>query len=336
MAKKILVTGGAGYIGSFTVAALKGSGFEPIVFDNLETGHREAIPDIKLYVGNLQKDTARLKRVFKKEKPEAVIHFAAYIDVGESVKNPQRYFLNNVVGSLNLLRAMIENKVLKIVFSSSAAVYGEPTKIPIKEDDPKVPTNPYGESKLIVEKILEWYTRGYSLSAISLRYFNAAGAALDASLGQDYPKPTHLITRACEAALGKRKDFKIFGNDYDIPDGTCIRDYIHVLDLAQAHLLALEFLEKADSGFNAYNVGTGKGYSVREVVKMAKKVSGVSFPSPVGPRRPGDPARLIASPEKIKKEFGFRSKYSDLETIVKTAWAWHKNHPDGYKQSLKT
>lgn len=328
---KILVTGGAGYIGSFTVAALKKAGFQPVVFDNLETGHRQAIPKTRLYVGNLQKDIALLDKVFKKEKPQAVIHFAAYIEAGESVKDPQEFFYNNVFGSLNLLQAMLKNKVLKIVFSSSAAVYGEPEKIPAEEDDPKNPVNPYGETKLVVEKILNWYAKAYGLSAVALRYFNAAGAALDGSLGQDYPKPTHLITRACEAALGKRKDFKIFSDDYNTPDGTGIRDYIHVLDLAEAHLSALKFLQRAKSGFNTYNVGTGKGYSVLEVVKMVKKVSGKDFSPPVGSRREGDPARLVAKAEKIKKDLDWQPKYSDLKTIIKTAWQWHKTHPNGFE-----
>ncbi len=328
--KKVLVTGGAGYIGSFTVQALKKSGYEPIVFDSLETGHQEAIPETQLYVGDLKTDTKFLDKVLKKEKPEAVVHFAAYIEVGESVKDPQKYFLNNVGGSLNLLKAMLKNQVKQFVFSSSAAVYGEPKKVPISEEALKIPTNPYGETKLVVEKILEWYGKAFGLSSISLRYFNAAGAALDGSLGQDYPLPTHLITRACEAALGKRKDFKIYGEDYQTPDGTCIRDYIHVLDLAEAHLLALKFLEKGNQGFQAYNVGTGQGHSVLEVVKMVKKVSGISFPSPIGKRRPGDPARLIASPKKIKKEMKFRPRYSDLKTIVKSAWQWHNKYPEGY------
>lgn len=328
---KILVTGGAGYIGSFTVKALKEKDFEVVVFDSLETGHKEAIPNTKLYVGNLQTDFPLLEKVLKKEKPDAVIHFAAYIEVGESVQNPQKYFMNNVGGTLNLLRAMINNNVLKIVFSSTAAVYGEPKKIPIDEDDPKIPTNPYGESKLMVEKILQWYSQPYNLSSVALRYFNAAGAALDGSMGQDYPRPTHLITRACEAALGKRKDFQIYGNDYDTPDGTCIRDYIHVIDLAEAHLAALEFLNRGNKGYYYYNVGTGRGYSVLEVVEMVKKVSGVDFSSPFAPRRPGDPARLVSKVKKIKNELGWQPKYSDLKTIVETAWRWHKNHPFGFK-----
>lgn len=328
--KKILVTGGAGYIGSFTIRALKQSGYEPIVFDSLETGHKESISDTKLYIGDFKTDTKLLDRVFKKEKPKAVIHFAAYIEVGESVKDPQKYFLNNVFGSFNLLNVMVKNKIKKFVFSSSAAVYGEPTKIPINEEDPKNPANPYGESKLMVEKILDWYSKAYDLSSIALRYFNAAGAALDGTMGQDYPKPTHLITRSCEAALGKRKDFKIYGNDYDTPDGTCIRDYIHVLDLAEAHVLALKFLEK-NQGFHAYNVGTGRGRSVLEVVEMVKKVSGVPFSPPVGKKRLGDPVRLVASPKKIKKELGFKPKYSDLKTIIKSSWQWHRDHPHGFK-----
>jgi len=327
---KILVTGGAGYIGSFTVKALKEADFEPVVFDNLETGHLEAIPGTKIYVGTLQKDTELLDKVFKEEKPQAVVHFAAYIEVGESVENPQKYFLNNVGGSLNLLRVMIDNNVLRIVFSSTAAVYGEPKKIPLDEDDLKFPTNPYGESKLMVEKILNWYGRAYGLSSVALRYFNAAGAALDGSIGQDYPKPTHLITRACEAALGKRKDFQINGNDYETPDGTCIRDYIHVIDLAEAHIAALKFLTSENKGFRAFNVGAGKGFSVLEVVKKVKEVSGIDFKTPIGSRREGDPARLIAKAEKVKKELGWQPKYSDLETIIKSAWEWHKSHPQGF------
>jgi len=327
---KILVTGGAGYIGSFTVRVLKELGFIPIVFDNLETGHREAIGKTKLYVGDLRFDLKKLDKVFKKEKPEAVIHFAAYIEAGESVENPQKYFFNNVYGSLNLLKIMLENRVLKIVFSSSAAVYGNPQKIPVSENAPKLPTNPYGETKLMVEKILSWYHKAYGLSVITLRYFNAAGASLDGRFGQDYPSPTHLIIRACEAALGKRKDFKIFGNNYNTPDGTCIRDYIHVLDLAQAHVLALKSLTKEKVGFRAYNVGSGRGYSVLEVVEMVRRISGKNFPAPFGPRRPGDPVRLIASALKIKKELGFKPQYSDLATIVKTAWAWHKTYPNGF------
>lgn len=329
--KKILVTGGAGYIGSFTVRALKEKGYKVVIFDNLVTGYQEAIPGFKLVKGDLVTDKELLDKTFKKEKFDGVIHFAAYIEVEESVKNPQKYFLNNVGGSLNLLRTMIENEVLRFIFSSSAAVYGEPTKIPIDEDDQKNPTSPYGESKLMVEKILRWYSKAYGLSSVALRYFNAAGAALDGSLGQDYPKPIPLIARACEAALEKRKDFRINGDDYDTPDGTCIRDYIHVIDLAEAHVAALELLKKEKGEFYAYNVGTGKGYSVLEVVETVKKISGISFNAPVGPRRKGDPARLVAKTEKIKKDLSWQPKHSDLRTIVETAWKWHQTHPNGFK-----
>ncbi|HUS52233.1 MAG TPA: UDP-glucose 4-epimerase GalE, partial [Candidatus Bathyarchaeia archaeon] len=300
-----------------------------IIFDSLEAGHRKAITGTKIYVGDLKTETWLLDQVFEKEKPEAVIHFAAYIEVSESVKNPQKYFLNNVGGSLNLLRAMRKNKVSKLVFSSTAAVYGEPAKIPIEEDDPKLPTNPYGESKLMVEKILDWYARAYGLSSVALRYFNAAGAS--ESYGEDHNPETHLIPLALKVALGKKEEFKINGDDFDTPDGTGIRDYIHVLDLAQAHLDALNFLKDKKGKFTAYNVGTGQGHSVLEVVRMVKKISGIDFKSPIGPRREGDPARLVAKAEKIKKDLGWQPRHSDLKTIVESAWKWHQGHPGGYQ-----
>jgi UDP-glucose 4-epimerase len=326
--EKILVTGGAGYIGSITVQVLKKEGFEPIIFDSLETGHKESVAQEKFYQGDLVKDIALLDKVFKKEKPEAVIHFAAMSLVGESVINPQKYFTNNLIGALNLLKVMLENKVLKIVFSSTAAVYGEPKKVPIDENAVKNPTSPYGESKLMIEKILDWYGQAYSLKSIALRYFNACGALLDGSLGEDHHPETHLIPAAIKAALSQ-KDFKLFGNDYPTPDGTCIRDYIHVLDLAQAHILALKTFQK---GFQFYNVGTNHGFSVLEVLKMIRKVSGIDFGITVVKRRAGDPLRLIAKADKIKKELSWRPKYSDLETIIKSAWQWHKKHPSGYKK----
>lgn len=329
--KKILVTGGAGYLGSFIVRALLNEGFEPIIFDSLENGHQGSIPQgVDLNVGNLQQDIKTLDKVFKKEKPRAVIHFAGFIEAGESMKDPQKFFFNNVLSALNLLKVMMENQVFKLVFSSSAAVYGEPKKIPIDEEDPKVPTNNYGETKLMIEKILQWYSRAYDFNSIGLRYFNACGAALDGSVGEDHDPETHLIPLAIQAALGQRKDFTIFGNDYPTPDGSCIRDYIHVLDLAQAHVVALESLLAENPGFRAYNVGTGKGYSVIEVVKTLKKISKIDFISPIVPRRPGDPARLIAKADKIKKELNWQPRYSDLETIIQSAWAWHKSHPQGY------
>ena len=324
--KKILVTGGAGYIGSITVQTLKKAGFEPIIFDNLVTGHKESVTQEKFYQGDLVKDFNLLEKVLKEEKPEAVIHFAAMSLVGESVQNPQKYFTNNLKGVLNLLEMMMKNKVLKIVFSSTAAVYGEPQKIPIEEDDPKAPTSPYGESKLMIEKILDWYGRAYGLNSVALRYFNACGAMLDGFLGEDHHPETHLIPAAMQAALAK-KAFKLFGNDYPTKDGTCIRDYIHVLDLAEAHLLALN---NSSKGFSYYNVGTNQGFSVLEVLDMIKKISGIDFPISIKARRRGDPVRLIAKAEKIKKELGWRAEYSDLKTIIKSAWQWHKKHPQGF------
>lgn len=327
--KKILVTGGAGYIGSFTAYALKEKGYEVVIFDNLSRGHKKGIEGLRLVEGDLVTDRKLLENLFRKEKFEAILHFAALIEVGESVEKPALYFRNNVIGSLNLFEAAIKNGIDKLVFSSSAAVYGEPNKVPIKEEDSKSPTNPYGETKLMVERILHWFDKTYGLRSISIRYFNAAGAALDGSLGEHHEKETHLIPLAIKSALTK-KEFAINGDDYPTPDGTCIRDYIHVLDLVEAHILVLEALDKG-AHTTCYNAGIGKGYSVKEVVEMVKKVSGVNFPVKIGPRRPGDPARLVASPEKIKKELGFKPKYSDLKTIVETAWKWHKSHPKGYE-----
>jgi len=328
--RRILVTGGAGYIGSFTVRALKDKGYEIVIFDNLKHGHQKAVPGFKLIKGDLVTDKKLLDEVFKKEKPKGVIHFAAYIEAGESVKNPANYFINNVCGTLSLLEAMRKNKVAKIVFSSSAAIYGQPQKLPIVEEEEKNPESPYGESKLMIEKILKWYDKAFGIHSISLRYFNAAGAALDGLIGEDHQPETHLIPIACQVALGKRKKLIINGNDYPTPDGTCIRDYIHVLDLAEVHILAFKKLEK-EKKTDCFNVGTGKGYSVKEIVEMVKKVSGVDFKVEVGPRRPGDPAQLYADNTKIKKVFGWQPKYSDLKTIVKSAWQWHKNHPKGFE-----
>ena len=331
MNKKVLVTGGAGYIGSITAQVLKEQDFTPIIFDNLITGHTYSVKEFQLYQGDLQEDANLLKEVFEKEKPEAVVHFAAWSLVGESVTDPQKYFLNNDVGTLNLLRQMLESKVLKFVFSSTAATYGEPEKVPIDENDPKEPTSPYGESKLIIERFLKWYGQAYNLSSVALRYFNACGAALNGKIGEDHRPESHLIPLAIQAAMGKRKEFKIFGNDYQTPDGTCIRDYIHVLDLAQAHVDALKsFDQKNNQGFRAYNVGTGNGFSVLQVVEMVKKVSGINFETPIGERRAGDPAQLIAKADKIQKELGWQSKYSDLKTIVESAWKFHNQYPDGY------
>ncbi len=325
--KNILVTGGAGFIGSQTVLELAEAGYLPVVYDNLSTGHKEAVLSGKLIIGDLA-DKKKLDQVFKKFKPGAVLHFAASIEVEESVKNPAKYLDNNTVHGFNLLTVMIRNNCKKLIFSSTAAVYGDPIRVPIKEGDRKSPINPYGFSKKMFEESLGWYSNAYGLKSISLRYFNAAGADHSGKIGDDYPIPTHLITRVILTALGRRPLLSIFGTDYPTPDGTCIRDYIHVKDLALAHILALEKLDQKHSA--AYNLGSGRGFSVKEVVDMAKKITGVDFKTKNSPRREGDPAELVASVELAKKELGFKPKNSDLKTIIKTAWNWHKRHPDGY------
>jgi UDP-glucose 4-epimerase len=325
---KILVTGGAGYIGSITINELQKENFEVIAFDSLEYGHKKAI-NCPLVIGRLQ-DKKLLEETFKKNQFDAVIHFAGYIQMGESMEKPGMYFDNNIGGALSLLETMVLNNVKKIVFSSTAGVYGNPVHLPIKEDDPKNPTNPYGESKLMVEKLLKWYHLCHGINSVSVRYFNAAGATLDGSLGEDHQSESHLIPNAINAALSK-KTFEIFGKDYSTKDGTCIRDYIHVLDLAASHISALQSLNKEQKILAFYNAGTGRGYSNKQVVEMIKKVTGLDFKVKYGPRRPGDANELVADPTKIKKELGFNPKYSDLQTIVKTAHLWHRSHPKGFQ-----
>jgi len=323
---KILITGGTGYIGSFTSRALTDS-YRVLVVDNLIYGHRQAVPDIEVVKLDLS-DAAGIERLMADYQPTAVIHFAAYIQAGESVENPAKYFVNNVGGSLNLLNAMVSAGVDKIVFSSSAAVYGNPVNLPIKEDDPKRPINPYGESKLMTERILGWYQKAYGINYVSLRYFNACGAQLDGSFGEDHRPESHIIPLLIKSYL-TGKEFVLFGQDYETKDGTCIRDYIHVLDLAAAHRVALEALLdglKTDE----YNCGSGRGYSNLEVVKALESVTGDKVKYRFGPRRPGDPARLVAGVDKIKAKLGWQAKYSDIETIIKSALAWHKRHPNGY------
>jgi len=323
----ILVTGGAGYIGSHVVKELLRQGHKPIIFDNLQTGHRKTTKDALFIEGDLS-DQKKLKETFQAYQIDTVIHFAADSLVGESVQNPLKYFNNNVKNSLNLIEIMEEFKVKKIVFSSSAAVYGEPKEIPITEEHPCAPTNPYGETKWIFEKVLQAYHDSKKLNFISLRYFNAAGADPEGGLGEDHSQETHLIPLVIRAALDGTS-VPVYGTDYNTPDGTCIRDYIHVTDLANAHILALRKLEKEKMS-GIYNLGNGNGYSVREVIETVKKVTGRKVAAVNSPRRPGDPARLVASSDKIKKELGWIPKYPDLETIVETAWKWHKNHPKGY------
>jgi len=323
----ILVTGGAGYIGSHVVKELLHQNHRPIVFDNLQTGHRKAAKNAFFIEGDLS-DQRKLAETFQTNPIDAVMHFAADCLVGESVQDPVKYFNNNVKNGLKLIEMMEEFNVKKIVFSSSAAVYGEPKEIPISEEHPCAPTNPYGETKWIIEKVLQAFHDGGKLNFISLRYFNAAGADPEGELGEDHSRETHLIPLVIKAALDGTC-VPVFGTDYKTPDGTCIRDYIHVTDLTHAHILALQKLNEGKIS-RTYNLGNGNGYSVREVIETVKKVTGRKVASVNSPRRPGDPARLVASSQKIKKELVWIPRYPDLETIVKTAYHWHRNHPKGY------
>jgi len=321
---KVLVTGGAGYIGSQTNLLLLKEGFTTIVFDSLEYGHREVVPADSVFVkGNLL-NPKDINAVFENYKIDAVIHFAGYISVGESVENPQRYFTNNVVGTLNLLEATGKTGVNKIVFSSSAAVYGIPKKNPITEKTPLSPINPYGETKAIIEKILDDYFEAYGLSSVSLRYFNASGADLKLRTGEAHNPETHLIPLVLQAAAGLTPSVKVFGRDYKTADGTCIRDYIHVTDLASAHILALKQLLSGKKMNEKINLGVGRGYTVMEVIKKAKEVTGVDFKVKIAKRRPGDAVKLVADNKKAKKLLNWQPKYSDLETIITTAWKWLK------------
>lgn len=325
----ILVCGGAGYIGSHMVAALLEEGEEVIVLDNFQKGHRAAVLGGKIYEGDLR-DRAILDKVFTENDIDAVIDFAADSLVGESVTEPLKYFENNVGGTLSLLRAMKDYKVKNIVFSSTAATYGEPESIPILENDKTFPTNPYGESKLTVEKILKWCDNAYGIKYTALRYFNAAGAHESGKIGEDHKPETHLIPLILEVALGKREKIMIFGEDYNTEDGTCIRDYIHVMDLAQAHLLAVGRLRKGGDS-RIFNLGNGKGFSVKEVIEVSRKVTGREIKSEMASRRAGDPAVLIASSQKAVDELGWEPKFNSLETIIETAWNWHLSHPKGYE-----
>lgn len=327
MARNIIVTGGAGYIGSFMVRRLKEEGYEPIIVDNLCLGHQESIRDFRLEKLDIVTDVEKLNTLFTSEKIDGVVHMASFTEVGGSVKDPAVYYRNNVVGFVNLLDAMNLGGVKKIVLSSSAAVYGIPIKLPIEENDQKNPISPYGETKYILERMLEDYDTAYGIKFIALRYFNAAGGALDGSLGEDRKNETHLIPNIIRKTL-KGEEVVIYGNDYDTEDGTNIRDYVHVLDLAENHALALNYLEKGGKS-NFYNVGIGKGYSNNEIIKEIEKVSGLKVNVKYGPRRDGDPAILTASIDKIKSELGWAPKYG-LEEIIKSAYLWHKSHLTGY------
>lgn len=324
---RVLVTGGAGYIGSVVAWRLVDAGHEITILDNLSRGHRAAVPSrAEFLIGDLC-DPQRVSDLFQGHRFDAVMHFAAFIEAGESMKSPETFFRNNTANTLTLLEAMLRAGVKRFVFSSTAALYGNPARTPIAEEDALQPTNAYGESKLLVERMLEWFHRIHELRYASLRYFNAAGAAAP-DRGEAHRPETHLIPRILRVALGQQKQIEIFGRDYPTPDGTCVRDYIHVSDLADAHLLALHALEQ--SSRLIYNLGNGLGFSVSEVVESARRVTGREIPVIESPRREGDPAVLIASSEKIRRELNWQPKFPKLEDILKSAWEWHKSFPNGY------
>ena len=327
----ILVAGGAGYIGSHTLLALRARGRQVLVLDDLSEGHAAALCGAPLARCDLQDRTA-IDHVFAEHKISAVFHFAARCYVGESVTDPGRYYRHNVGGTLNLLEAMVTHGVRRIVFSSTCATYGEPERLPITEDLPQRPINPYGETKLVCERMLRDFQRAHDVQAIALRYFNAAGADPQGRVGEDHDPETHLIPLVIGAALGKRPPVTVFGNDYPTPDGTCVRDYIHVTDLAEAHVLGLEAMEAAgpEFGFRAYNLGNEQGTSVLEVLAAGEAVSGRPVPHRMGSRRAGDPPRLVGSSAKIRSELGWQPRLGDIKSIVETAWRWHTEHPDGY------
>ena len=326
----ILVLGGAGYIGSHTVYELIDSGADVVVADNLETGHKEAVhPQARFYQGDIR-DRAFLDGLFEKEKIDGVIHFAANSQVGESMVKPLKYYDNNLCGTKVLLESMVAHGIDKIVFSSTAATYGEPENIPILETDPTHPTNTYGETKLSMERMFHWVGQAHGLRYVSLRYFNACGAHKSGKIGEDHHPESHLIPLILQVPLGKRESVSIFGTDYDTRDGTCVRDYIHVTDLAQAHILAMEYLKNGGES-NIFNLGNGVGFTVKEVIDCARAVTGKPIAAVETGRRTGDPAQLVASSEKAKTILGWKPQYDDLETILQSAWQWHVGHPNGYE-----
>lgn len=320
---KVLLTGGAGYVGSVTTKILLDGGYEVVVFDNLERGYREALDERAEFIQGDLRNLEETKRALLKVAPDAVLHFASYIEVGESMEDPVNFFQNNIAGALNLIQAMVASDVKKVILSSTCAIYGTPKTIPMDENLPCSPESPYGESKYIIERMLSWAEEIHGLAPVFLRYFNAAGALPD--LGESHSPESHLIPLVLQVPLGQRKKIFIFGDDYDTPDGTCIRDYIHVADLAQAHILTLRPEIRG-----AFNLGNGSGYSVREVIETARKVTGHAIPEQIKERRPGDCALLIADSSKARKILGWKPQYPDLETILEHAWSWHKSHPQGY------
>ena len=325
----VLICGGAGYVGSHNVKAFIEHGEDVIVVDSLETGHRASVPEgVKFYEGDIR-DGAVLDKIFTENNVEAVVHFCAYSLVGESMEKPLKYFNNNVGGMISLQEAMLRHGVKRIIFSSTAATYGEPKNIPILETDPTQPTNPYGESKRIMEKMMKWVSSQHGIRYVSLRYFNVAGAWHDGSIGEDHKVETHLIPLILQVPLGKREHITVYGDDYPTKDGTCIRDYIHVEDLARAHLMALNYLRNGGES-SIFNLGSGDGYSVMEMITAARKVTGHPIPAVVGTRRPGDPARLVADSTKAREILGWTPEIVKMEDIIATAWKWHKSHPNGY------
>lgn len=326
----ILIPGGAGYIGSHAARRFLAQGEDVVIIDNLQSGHRASLPDkAKFYEGDIR-DAKALEKVFGENQIEAVIHFAANSLVGESVEKPLKYFNNNVGGMESLLEAMVRYGTKYIVFSSTAATYGEPKRVPIQEDDPTEPTNPYGETKRMMERMMKWVGKAHGIHYVSLRYFNAAGAIPDGSIGEDHGPETHLIPLILQVPLHKRDHITIFGDDYPTPDGTCLRDYIHVMDLADAHALALQYLRENGES-QIFNLGNGKGFSVKEMIEAAEEVTGQKIKAEIGPRRAGDPAQLVASSDKARRVLGWKPKYTDVRAIIATAWEWHKKHPNGYE-----
>ena len=326
---KVLVTGGAGYIGSHAVRELLAAGHGVVVYDSLVKGHRGAVPAGVPFVKGDIRDAAILAETFEVFPIDAVMHFAAFSEVGESMTDPAKYYRNNVTATLSLLESLQRADIRKIVFSSTAAVYGEPESCPILEDAPLQPTNVYGRTKLIIEGMLADFASAYGFSHVILRYFNAAGALPAGGLGEDHAPESHLIPLILKAALGQRASIAMYGTDYPTPDGTCVRDYIHVTDLATAHVLAVEHLA-AGGKMRTYNLGSQNGFSVREVIEQAKKITGIDFPVTESPRRAGDPAVLVASSAKFQADFGWQPRYSDLDNILRTAWDWHRSRPEGY------
>lgn len=328
----ILVLGGAGYIGSHTVYELIERGEDVVVIDNLVTGHKEAVHEkARFYEGDIH-DRTFLDSVFVKEKIDAVIHFAAFSQVGESMVDPLKYYDNNLCGTKVLLEAMVAHGIDKIVFSSTAATYGEPERIPIKETDRTEPKNTYGETKLAMEKMFKWTSKAHNLRYVALRYFNACGAHVSGKIGEDHDPESHLIPLILQVPNGQRKEITIFGDDYDTEDGTCVRDYIHVTDLAQAHILAVKYLVDGNDS-DVFNLGNGVGFSNKQVVEVARKVTNKEIKSVIGPRRAGDPAKLIASSEKARAVLGWKPEHADLEDIIETAWRWHSTHPHGFGEA---